>query len=100
MNNLTFWYWTPQAVKAHTAADFGRYLMRVFRAGDDRKRIRWSAVYKDRYGKLTGFDFIIPNTERVRIENLYKAFEYEKSGTENGESRAESIAEITQSGFK
>jgi hypothetical protein len=94
---MEIWKYSPGKLKAHTSVEFGRVLMRTLRSGNDRKRITWSAVYRDRTGRIVGYDFVIQSRERSRIGTLHKQFEGRKSGTESGEIEAESIAEITQS---
>jgi hypothetical protein len=96
---VEFWRWNPGELKVHTEVEFGRYLMRNYRRGEDRRRLRWSAVYKDRSGRLHGFDFVIRKDERENIERLAKVFRRENSGTNNGENGADSKVEIAVSNF-
>jgi hypothetical protein len=93
---IEFWRWSRSELKVYVEPDFGRYLMRTFRPANDRKRIRWSAEYRNRDGRIVAYDFVIQSRERSRIELLYKQFGSRKSGTESAENEAESIGEIAQ----
>ena len=64
--------------------------MRNYRPGEGRRRIQASAIYRDRRGKLWGYDFVVNKSERERIIKLFRKFRnYEKSGTENTENSTE-----------
>jgi hypothetical protein len=96
---MIFWRWNISELKVHTDAAFGKYLMRNYRPGEGRKRIRWSAEYRDRKGRLFGYDFVIKKHERDAIVKLHRQFDREKSGTKNSDNGADSKAESTHSDF-
>jgi hypothetical protein len=97
---MEIWRWSASEVKVHTGVDFGRYLMQSYRPGEGRRRITWSAIYKDRTGKLWGFDFIINRSDLERVKKLYRKFGRGKSWTETGETGSDSRAEVTYSDIK
>ena len=91
---MEYWRWSPGEIKVHTAPIFGRYLMRNYRRGDKRKRIKWNAEYRDRNGKIIGYDFIISAADLSAIEKLRRSCEREKSGTEIAQNGSYSIPKV------
>jgi hypothetical protein len=74
--DLDFWRWSPGKMKMHTGKDFGRHLMK-------NQKLKASATYRDRSGKIYGYDFVIPKTDRERFERLHRIFLSDKNN-ENG----------------
>jgi hypothetical protein len=77
--DLEFWTWDKGRQKVHVDKEFGNHL---------RKKRKFSAVYRDRTGKVVGFDFVIRSEERLDIKKLHRQFEKKK--------RAESVAKTAQ----
>ena len=87
------WKWSPGKLKIHVYKDEGRHLIK-------NHRMKSQAVYRDRSGRIVAYDFIVGSDDRDRIEKLLFEYVNKNMSAENGESRAQSIAEITQSGLK
>jgi hypothetical protein len=87
---MEFWRWGPSESKMHVDTNFGRYLMK-------NQKMKYQAIYRDRAGKVYGYDFIIQSVDRERYQKLYKQFERKSLPENNGENRAETKPEIKQS---
>jgi hypothetical protein len=87
---IEFWRWGPGELKLHTDTKFGRHLMK-------NQKMKYQAIYRDRGGKVYGYDFVIKSVDRERYQTLHKQFERKLLSENNGENRAETKPEITQS---